>query len=232
MSNALITDWSFAFTFAICLAVLVVFPRGWRSYDRINVAYNCRGRCCTSSKKVSLGEFLNTRIINSGVDATNLGTFTGRSSVFFYRFTSDLIAECLVPPITSILMAKSLWLPLLAALGFQLLGVLLTFVLPETLPIESSGQDPGVFDDNQPVARIVEADEGLLLENERENDEKWKIWIRKTRKSFSFVTRDATVVALVFTFLISKVGRQSINILLQYVSKRYDWSLSKVSTPH
>ena len=52
--------------------------------------------------------------------------------------------------------------------------------------------------------------------------------MRETLATFDFATRDAVIASLVLTFLISKVGRQSNNILFQYVSKRYGWELSQV----
>lgn len=38
------------------------------------------------------------------------------------------------------------------------------------------------------------------------------------------------VVLLVLTFLISSIGRSSLSVFLQYVSKRYGWILANVST--
>jgi hypothetical protein len=149
---------------------------------------------------------------------------TGRSTVFFYRFCTDLIAECFVPPVTSALMSKNMWIPLLAAVVFQGLSTMMILIIPETLPMPISEQAGDVSNNSPIVTNASETDEEPIF------DEKWKVWMWKTKESFGFATRDATVAALVFTFLISKVGRQSVNILLQYVSKRYGWSLSKAST--
>lgn len=144
-----------------------------------------------------------------------------RSTVFFYRFCTDLIAECLTTPITSILMSRNIWIPLLAAVAFQGLGAIMSLIIPETLPIAISEQASGA---SNMASYASDTDEEPIY------DKRWKRWRQQTRESFGFITRDTAVAALVVTFLISKVGRQSINILLQYVSKRYGWSLSKAST--
>ncbi|KAH8698674.1 P-loop containing nucleoside triphosphate hydrolase protein [Talaromyces proteolyticus] len=58
-----------------------------------------------------------------------------RSTVFFYRFCTDLVADLIVPPITSILMSRNVWIPLLLAVVFQGFGFIIALGLPETLPV-------------------------------------------------------------------------------------------------
>lgn len=145
----------------------------------------------------------------------------GRSTIFFYRLCTDLIAECLVAPLTSALMSQNLWIPLVAAVVFQGLGAVMTLIIPETLPIPTSEVANNVPDN--PTMAI-----GTAGTNDKPMfDTKLKRWNWQIRQSFGPITRDAAASVLVFTFFISKVGRQITNILLQYVSDRYDWSLSK-----
>ncbi|KAH6648823.1 major facilitator superfamily domain-containing protein [Truncatella angustata] len=145
-----------------------------------------------------------------------------RSTAFFYRFCADLVAELVAPPVASALMAKSLWSPLLLALAFQAVAVLMMAVaVPETLPVPYAQDHSSETADSQSATSVRQiAGVGTLYE-------KWQEQVRKASDSFVFLTRDATVAALVFTFMISKVGRQASNILFQYVSKRYGWSLSQ-----
>lgn len=111
------------------------------------------------------------------------------------------------------MMAKDTWLPLLVAVGLQLLTVILSLGLPETLPVS-----------DEPVDTDSAADTSSV----DSNCGKRTTLLKRAKRSFEFITRDKTVASLVFTFLISKVGRQSSNVLFQYVSKRYDWALSQV----
>ncbi|KAI0805581.1 major facilitator superfamily domain-containing protein [Xylaria sp. FL0064] len=140
-----------------------------------------------------------------------------RSTVFFYRFCAELIAECGTPPFTYVLMKSDVWTPLLVAVGFQVLATIMTLFIPETLPVAISEIGAG-SSNSSPISSRPPS----LYEPASKSG-----WLRQVKDSFAFVTRDKTVVALVFTFLISKVGRQSSNILFQYVSKRYGWALSQ-----
>ncbi|EPE26904.1 MFS general substrate transporter [Glarea lozoyensis ATCC 20868] len=147
-----------------------------------------------------------------------------RSTAFLYRFTSDLVAECLTPPIASMLMTKSVWIPLLAALGFELLGYAFIIPLPETLP-QKTPEDTA--ESSRSSEALVEEEEQRPLLEADESDPKKPSRLSDMKESFSFLTRDKAVAALVFTFLVSKVGRQSTNLIIQYVSKRYHWSIAK-----
>ncbi|KAI1813575.1 major facilitator superfamily domain-containing protein [Poronia punctata] len=132
-----------------------------------------------------------------------------RSTVFFYRFCAELISECFVPPFTYLLMKRNVWTPLIVAVAFQALATIMTLFVPETLPVE-----------------IDSSDRTSTLSVPSSADGK-KTRLQQIKESFVFVTRDKAVGALVFTFLVSKVGRQSSNVLFQYVSKRYGWDIAQ-----
>ena len=145
-----------------------------------------------------------------------------RSTVFFYRFCAELIAECFVPPFTYLLMEKGIWTPLLVAVGFEILAIVVALVLPETLPVAGPETTPDLSTNSPRVSVTPPLREPTLLGNREK-------WFQQIKESYAFVTRDAAVASLVFTFLISKVGRLANNVLFQYVSKRYGWSLSQAS---
>lgn len=148
-----------------------------------------------------------------------------RSTVFFYRFCTDLVADLIVPPIASMLMNKNTWIPLLLAVAFQGLSVILALGLPETLPVVDSkraGEDTDDISSDYTISGQAEIPS--------KSDGKWGSWLTRNKDSFDFVIKDRALSALVFTFLISKVGRQAANMLFQYVSKRYGWTLAQVSS--
>ncbi|TXC00656.1 hypothetical protein FocTR4_00008177 [Fusarium oxysporum f. sp. cubense] len=145
-----------------------------------------------------------------------------RSTVFFYRFCTDLVADLIVPPITSILMHKNTWIPLLLAVAFQGLSVIVALGLPETLPVV----DPKRFgEDADGISSESTSSEQAEIPSK--SDGRWGSWLTRNKGSFDFVIKDRALSALVFTFLISKVGRQAANMLFQYVSKRYGWTLAQ-----
>lgn len=120
-------------------------------------------------------------------------------------------------------MHRNTWTPLLLAVAFQGFSVILALGLPETLPIYDSEYSNNVCS-TSPVTLSSQGTSG-----QSKLDSKWATRFRRTLRSFGFVTRDKSVAALVFTFLISKVGRRTDNVLFQYVSKRYGWTLSQAS---
>ncbi|KAI1360575.1 major facilitator superfamily domain-containing protein [Xylaria arbuscula] len=140
-----------------------------------------------------------------------------RSTVFFYRFCSELIAECFVPPFTYLLMEMDVWIPLLVSLGFQVMATIMTSFIPETLPIANPETTTNALDGS-----VTPPTAPSLYETTNNRTR-----LQQVKDSFAFITRDRTVAALVFTFLISKFGRQSSTVLFQYVSKRYGWNLSQ-----
>ncbi|KAI1013060.1 hypothetical protein LB503_001472 [Fusarium chuoi] len=145
-----------------------------------------------------------------------------RSTVFFYRFCTDLVADLIVPPIASMLMNKNTWIPLLLAVAFQGLSVILALGLPETLPVVDSkraGEDTNDISSDYTISEQAEIPS--------KNGGAWGGWLNRNKDSFDFVIKDRVLSALVFTFLISKVGRQAANMLFQYVSKRYGWTLAQ-----
>jgi hypothetical protein len=119
-------------------------------------------------------------------------------------------------------MSKGTWYPLVVAVGLLSLSLLLALGLPETLPLA----DLQVSDD---VSDAVSASNASASSESTAQRAKGASWVRNAKNSFAFVAQDRTVASLVCTFFISKIGRQSNNVLFQYVSKKYGWSLSQAS---
>ena len=219
----MVTDWCPASAPAIRMAVLTFFSYRWRSDDRHDFDHHRYCGCGTAKltvRKSHCDTLLDTSnsYVPRRVTMANHPTSTARSTAFFYRFCTDLIAELFLPPVTGSLMRRNIWIPLIGAVGFQGLSSLLTLALPETLP----RQDGMASDHNSNTDVSSDPDEEFPTKNS------WKTSMRETLATFDFATRDAVIASLVLTFLISKVGRQSSNILFQYVSKRYGWELSQV----
>ncbi|PMB70835.1 hypothetical protein BM221_003293 [Beauveria bassiana] len=145
-----------------------------------------------------------------------------RSTVFFYRFCSDQLADLVVPPIAPMLMAKGTMHPLIVAVGLQLLALALALPLPETL----SSTDPKTSDGictASPVPGVPQSSDTCRPRQDLAS------WLPRIKESFAFVLRDTTVACLVYTFFISKLGRQANGVLFQYASKRYGWSIAQAS---
>lgn len=151
-----------------------------------------------------------------------------RSAAFFYRFTSELTAEFVVPPVASVLMKRTLWVPLIIAQWFMTFGALLTIIVPETLQVK--GSLPGYVSSSESQPGDPSSVDALLSEDP-DFHSRWKNWLSLSKNFFKFVTRDKFVVALLIAFPLLRVGRQAYHMFLQYVSIRYGWTIAQVSTP-
>ncbi|KAK1978314.1 major facilitator superfamily domain-containing protein [Colletotrichum cereale] len=137
-----------------------------------------------------------------------------RSNIFFYSQAALIVAELTGPVIGSALMANSLWLPLIIGLVCTVITAILAGTIPESL----------------------HQDEERETESERQ-DLSDDLGLRRTlqslfthiHKTIAFIFSHRSVLFLVLTFLVIDYSRQSLGVLLQYLSTRYAISIAKAS---
>ncbi|TDZ21047.1 Efflux pump ustT [Colletotrichum orbiculare MAFF 240422] len=134
-----------------------------------------------------------------------------RSTIFSYLAAAVVGGELLASPLVYFLMGLDVWLSIYVGLGCLVLSIVVSLMLPETLPKK---QTNGPSEDTQSlpwydVARSELARLGQAV--------LWVVW------------REWRVLLLLFTFLLTTLGRFAQEILLQYVTKRYGWSWSQAS---
>lgn len=121
-------------------------------------------------------------------------------------------------------MAHDVWLALFVGLIVQASGIPFALTLPETLYMKPGAKpalegitaerpDSSNEDIDAPVAK-----RSLFLQRE---------W-HKARHALHILHQDASLTLVILSFLVFKLGAQSMNLLLPYVSKRFHWPLSKV----
>jgi hypothetical protein len=204
--------------FAIRVVFIALCSRRRRFHNRDNLAHNRHRRRSPTRVKVRsppLFAYFLAQPQLPGFKIANHSISNGRSIAFFYRFCTDLVAELTIPPLASYLMSRNIWIPLIGALLFQGSSTALFLMMPETLPLPMP--DDSIDGDGSGSISTATSDSG----DDQNYKKSHKSWIRQAQSSFRFITRDPAIAALVLTFLISKVGRQSTNVLFQYVSKRY-----------
>jgi sugar phosphate permease len=103
-------------------------------------------------------------------------------------------------------MSHNVWIPLFVGLAIQITTIPLGLAVPET--------------------RGLKAAEHRSNEEEEAEEEPKKP--SRLQEILKFLRTDINVTLLVSTFFVTIIGRQTLEILLQYVSKRYGWSLAKV----
>ena len=158
-----------------------------------------------------------------GMVLTDATPATLRSRVFLYFSASNLLSEVISPPIASYLMTKDLWAPLMIGLLCNLVTILIAASTQETLPPTGSKSS----------VRIMSSHNSHVSSSPDDNDHTQATTNTETEavrvfKAFRYTWCQHTLRTLVFTFLVSEFARQSLQILLQYVSIRYSVSLAKV----
>lgn len=128
-------------------------------------------------------------------------------------------------------MKTSVWLPVLIGGGIVIFGSFVIFLLPETLDrgqihrpsdhgeqerlVPPSAAEQEEDEDEAPVSFSKKSLSGMMLR------------IEESR----FVFKSPLLCVLAFTFLVRRLDRDSVQLLFQLASKRFNWSLGEVSSP-
>jgi hypothetical protein len=150
-----------------------------------------------------------------------------RSTALFRLNSAVILAEILATPISAYLMTSSLMLPFLLGVGLIILGTIPVLFLPEKL------EDMKV---KQPIPENWDQETEQNTENERPEQQRAKKEVRQefTRQfpkfigSTRFIWSDSNVCIMILVSFVTVIGRKSTNLLLQYVSKKFDWSFARV----
>ncbi|CAO2650498.1 Nn.00g017900.m01.CDS01 [Neocucurbitaria sp. VM-36] len=137
-----------------------------------------------------------------------------RSSVFFLMAAVILVGEILASPISSLLMWKnSPWLPSLVGLGIQTIGLIATYALPETwVP------SPPRHRQNHPEEVSV-SDANLKAG-----------WTRKVkRRILEHMPFSSSVIYILVAFIFASIGKQAVQLIIQYASVHFRWSIAKAA---
>jgi hypothetical protein len=140
-----------------------------------------------------------------------------------------MAAEILGPPLGSFLMVKNLWAPLILSLFCTCLVMCLSLIIPETLTLDCSTR---AVQSDEILKPLLPDDDGSTISSGSESPPSTlatTAWYYHCQRTLSFIMKSQNVLLLVLTFLISDFARQSMTILVQYVSVRFSLSLAKVS---
>lgn len=140
-----------------------------------------------------------------------------RTGVFLYLTAGVLVAELIAPILAAKLMDNGDWLPLLLALAIQQVGILIGLWFPETLHLRDLPEPRD--DDREPDIELLEKNRSPFA---------IKTQLRNFQDVFTFLRRDARLGIVIFTFVGNRLGRQALNMLIRYASKRYLWKIQKV----
>jgi hypothetical protein len=140
-----------------------------------------------------------------------------------------MVAQFIFVPVGGTLVSVNPWIPMLissvvTALGF--LGALI--FLPETLPRAENAMGvsdgPNADADQDGPDTVTQAKHGLQI--------RWRNFATASRRIMTWVRNNVRILLVAMCFFPCSIGQQAGgSLLLQYASKRLDWSLGKVIFP-
>lgn len=112
--------------------------------------------------------------------------------------------------------------PYTLSIAITILGSIPALFLPETLKhpkhkrvSQEASEQGSESEQSQPPRKQT-----MLQEVTRQ--------VREFAQSTRFIWTDSNICLMVFVMFVTVMTRQSTNLLLQYVSKKFDWSISRV----
>ncbi|GIK06760.1 hypothetical protein Aspvir_002411 [Aspergillus viridinutans] len=144
-----------------------------------------------------------------------------RANIFFIIYGSAQVSEIVASPLSAWLMSWTAWLPYFLGVLFFLCGLCASLCVPETLPKLSKLSETGSEDD--------EADDDAPRTVRQRLKVVWTHARHQIMHHSRFIFAQRNIVCISIALLMANVAIQSLLITLQYVSKRFSWSMAKAS---
>ncbi|RHZ54843.1 putative MFS transporter [Aspergillus thermomutatus] len=145
-----------------------------------------------------------------------------RANIFFVVYASTQIAEIVASPLSAWLMSWTPWLPFFLGVFVMLLGLCASISVPETLSKSHKLSETDTEDDEADgdAPRTVSHRLKAVLNQAR----------HQIMHHSRFIFAERNIVFISIAYLTATVASQSLLIMLQYVSKRFSWSMAKVQS--
>lgn len=152
-----------------------------------------------------------------------------RTSSFAYFSSVSYVVSLIGPVLASLTMTRSLWLPFYLGIGLLLMTLPIILLLPRT-----TEQDKGRHSNEGSEANSLLG--APLHSNEATDASVLNIAIPKKvllhlKATGSLLIGRRNFQLLLAAFMILALASSSTAILVQYISKRYQWTFAQVSTP-
>ncbi|KAI9693456.1 MAG: hypothetical protein M1820_009249 [Bogoriella megaspora] len=148
-----------------------------------------------------------------------------RSTMFLRLGSATMITSFIAPPVSAVLMKRSVWIPMLLGLALQLIPIPLSLAIPETLHLRKSDDsiDNDALEENPPLPSPVAAETMRIQETIFRNI------LSPVKDSVGFIFEDSRLLPLISTFFTHMLLMSGTQLMTLYVSKRYHWSISNAT---
>ncbi|KAJ5642430.1 hypothetical protein N7490_006430 [Penicillium lividum] len=145
-----------------------------------------------------------------------------RSTALFRLMACVLVSEVLATPASAYMMTFSLWIPYILSFVIIVLGCIPFLFLPETLEDAKAKRTDQQGTVNNSIETTALLGKQTFSQNLRHK-------LREFNESIFFMWKDSNVAWIIVVAFVSIMSRQSTNILLQYASKKFNWSIAQAS---
>ena len=177
---------------------------------------------------------LKRKFFHDPMTSTELMILAFSASTFFRLGASNFLCFLVAPPLAARLMEINPWVPLTLGLGVQSLAILVTMALPETLgfrkPADPTPPTPARFskDDEKTETNppLTATEPSIPLAG---GNLSGKTLLVSFMENSAFLFKDWRILFFAGTYPIRMLVSPLGSLLLQYVSKRYQWTFAQVT---
>ncbi|KAJ5382218.1 Major facilitator superfamily domain general substrate transporter [Penicillium concentricum] len=155
-----------------------------------------------------------------------------RASVFFILSAATLLGEIVATPVAAFLMSWSPWIPSLFGLFFECLGLLGATFISDIPFISASCDDQRNMEEDGEDEENAEQGHNLSSMDDPPYV-RWKNVIRRQWKQIRhdyMASWSTNLFCTVGAFLLASIGRQALQLIVQYASNRFSWSIARASS--
>ncbi|ODH45312.1 hypothetical protein ACO22_00190 [Paracoccidioides brasiliensis] len=160
-----------------------------------------------------------------------------RAALFFKFGVAIMVSEFISSVVTSCLMKYNPWIPMCIGWSLTLIGILPAVGLPETKGAFASEKEhadefpesiPLNYEHNSlPREQFHEQSHAHIRSYAKGSHLLSKL--NRMASEFSFIFQDKHLMFLLSTFLVYRLSRGTSWLLIQYISKRYHWTLANAN---
>ncbi|EHA17763.1 hypothetical protein ASPNIDRAFT_177916 [Aspergillus niger ATCC 1015] len=144
----------------------------------------------------------------------------GNSNAYFILSASILLSEIVAVPLSAWMMSSNAWIPWMLGLACEISSLFAILWLPETKPAPSIN----TVNDVQPET---------AGHSKRSSAFTWASVVHFARSQIAqlheFICEYPSALVISIAFFFSSYGIEAVPFMLQYVSKRFSWSLAEAS---
>ncbi|OQE40915.1 hypothetical protein PENCOP_c005G08124 [Penicillium coprophilum] len=157
-----------------------------------------------------------------------------RASVFFILSAATLLGEIVATPVSAFLMSWSPWIPSLLGIFFEWFGLLGAALISDVRLSSTSCNDQRDPEDEEPGEDEEDQEHGHNLS--LMHDPPYLRWKNTVRWQWNHIRQGYTaswnvnLFCTVGAFLLASIGRQALQLIVQFASNRFSWSIARASS--